>query len=280
MKRKSIILLDILMVLSFPFAAFAESGRNFVQPASVATASSATPLESKEANTLDNYSVFQPLSETDDYEEIKVLESEMLERANALYSFGKLNKKMTASDIDYNKAVKIYMDHTESVFNDSMADMEKFRSFLDTAEHIWVLQVSLGNQTVTYTFNIGRPVRDEIRDLLTSEQIEEMEREAGHWKIVKVAWGNGKGDDYKDYIREGMAQENLRDESSVVVIGGTPEISQPLAITYEEETVKVIPTNTTANDRLKALMKRNGIQSRMDNPIEICDLDDYIAALN
>ena len=209
-----------------------------------------------------------------------MLESEMLERANALYSFGKLNKKMTASDIDYNKAVKIYMDHTESVFNDSMADMEKFRSFLDTAEHIWVLQVSLGNQTVTYTFNIGRPVRDEIRDLLTSEQIEEMEREAGHWKIVKVAWGNGKGDDYKNYIRKGMAQENLSEELSVVVIGRTPEISQPLAITYEEETVKVIPTNTTANDRLKALMKRNGIQSRMDNPIEICDLDDYIAALN
>ena len=280
MKRKSIILLDILMVLSFPFAAFAESGRNFVQPASVATASSATPLESKEANTLDNYSVFQPLSETDDYEEIKVLESEMLERANALYSFGKLNKKMTASDIDYNKAVKIYMDHTESVFNDSMADMEKFRSFLDTAEHIWVLQVSLGNQTVTYTFNIGRPVRDEIRGLLTSEQLAKLEREAGHWKIVKVAWGDGKGDDYKDYIREGMAQENLRDESSVVVIGGTPGIGQPLAIMYEKETVKVIPASAAANDRLKSLMKQDGIQTPADDPIEICDLDDYIAALN
>lgn len=280
MKRKSTILLGGLMVLSFSFTAFAENGRNLIQPASVATNSSATPLESKKEVTLDNYSVFQPLSETADFEEIKALESEMLERANALYTFGKLKEKMTASDIDYNKAVKIYMDNTESVFNDSMENMEKFRSFLNTTEHIWMLQVSLGNQTVTYTFNIGRPVRDEIRGLLTSEQIAEMEREAGHWKIVEVAWGNGKGDDYKDYIRKGMAQENLNDESSVVVIGGTPVIRQPLAITFEAEKVKVIPTNTTANDRLKSLMKRDGIQPRANNLIEICDLDDYIAALN
>ena len=151
MKRKSTILLGGLMVLSFSFTAFAENGRNLIQPASVATNSSATPLESKKEVTLDNYSVFQPLSETADFEEIKALESEMLERANALYTFGKLKEKMTASDIDYNKAVKIYMDNTESVFNDSMENMEKFRSFLNTTEHIWMLQVSLGNQTVTYT---------------------------------------------------------------------------------------------------------------------------------
>ena len=66
----------------------------------------------------------------------------------------------------------------------------------------------------------------------------------------------------------------------MVVIGGTPVIRQPLAITFEAEKVKVIPTNTTANDRLKSLMKRDGIQPRANNLIEICDLDDYIAALN
>ena len=77
-----------------------------------------------------------------------------------------------------------------------------------------------------------------------------------------------------------MAQENLNDESSVVVIGGTPVIRQPLAITYEEEQVKVIPTNTTANDRLKSLIKRNSIQPQANNLIEICDLDDYISALD
>lgn len=47
MKRKSTILLGGLMVLSFSFTAFAENGRNLIQPASVATNSSATPLESK-----------------------------------------------------------------------------------------------------------------------------------------------------------------------------------------------------------------------------------------
>ena len=75
MKRNSIILLGGLIVLSFSFTAFAENGRNLTQPASVATDSSATPLESKKEVTLDNYSVFQPLSETDDFEEIKALES-------------------------------------------------------------------------------------------------------------------------------------------------------------------------------------------------------------
>ena len=280
MRRKRTILLGIFMVLSFSFTAFAKNESNAVQPAFAPVSSPAALPKAKKEAGLDDYSVFRPLSETDDFEEIKALESEMLKRANSLYTFGKLKKNMTASDIDYNKAVKIYMDNADSVLNDSMKNKEKFRSFLDTAEPIWVLQVSLGNQTVTYTFNIGRPVRDEIRGLLTSEQLAKLEREAGHWKIVKVAWGDGKGDDYKDYIREGMAQENLRDESSVVVIGGTPGISQPLAIMYEKETVKVIPASAAANDRLKSLMKQDGIQTPADDPIEICDLDDYIAALN
>ena len=47
-----------------------------------------------------------------------------------------------------------------------------------------------------------------------------------------------------------------RRESSVVVIGGTPEISQPLAIMYEGEKAKVVPTNAMANDRL---MRRAGL---------------------
>lgn len=271
MRRKRTILIGIFMVLSCSFTAFAENESNAIQPASAPVSSPAV---------LDDYSVFRPLSETDDFEEIKALESEMLKRADSLYTSGKLKKNLTASDIDYNKAVKIYMDSADSAFNDSMKDREKFRSFLDTAEHVWVLQVSLGNQTVTYTFNIGKPVRDEIRGLLTSEQLAKLEREAGRWKIAKVAWGDGKGGDYKDYIRKGMAQENLRDESSVVVIGGTPGIGQPLAITYEKETVKVIPASAAANDRLKSLIKHNGIRTPADNPIESCDLDDYIAALN
>lgn len=77
-----------------------------------------------------------------------------------------------------------------------------------------------------------------------------------------------------------MAQKKLNDKSSVVVIGGMPMLRQPLTIAFEVEKVKVILVNTTANDRLKSLMKRDGIQLQANNRIEICDLDDYIAILN
>lgn len=280
MKRKCFILFGMLWVLSFSFTAFSQNGKNFIESDAMAADLDTTSLDVEKKIALDEHSVFQPLSETNDFEEIKALESEMLERAHALYTFGKLKEKMTASDIEYDKAVKIYMDSAESVFKDSIKTPEIFRSFLDRTEHIWMLQVCLGNQTVTYTFNIGRPLRNEIKDLLTAEQIAEMEREAGHWKIVKVAWGNGEGENYKDYIRKGMKQEDIKDESSVVVIGGTPVISQPLAITYESENVRVIPTNTTANNRMKSLMKRGGIQPRANGLIEVCDLDEYLAAFN
>lgn len=280
MKMKSMFMLAALAVLSCSFVAFAENELGLPQLSSSLDNSLAAQTNFKNEVTLSDYSVFKPLSETDDFEEIRILEGEMLERANALYNFGKVNKKMTASDIDYSRAVRIYMDDTETVFNDSLKSIEDFYSFLDTAERIWVLQVPLDNQTVTYTFNIGRPIRDEIRSLLSPEQIAEMESEVGHWKIVKVAWGNVEGEYYKDYIRKGMEQESLDDESSVIMIGGTPVIGQPLAIALGAEQIKVIPTNSTADDRLKSLMSYDGVQSRLSSGIGIFNLDDYVAALN
>lgn len=260
MRQRGLILMGLLLTVLFSFPVFAD-----------------TEIETD--NAIEKYSTFIPLSETDDFDEIKALESEILERTQTLYTVGKLKEKMEPSDIDYDKAVKIYMNGAESVFNDSMADPNEFCAFLDQAEYIWVLQIPLGDQSVTYTFNIGMPVREEIKYLLTPEDIAEMESEVGHWKLVKAAWGNEKAENYKDYIKRGMAQGGLAEESPVVVIGGTPVIRQPLAIAYEQGGVKVIPVNETANRRMKSLLERTGMQTVTDNAVEVCDLKDYLEAL-
>ena len=250
MRRKGLVLFSAAFILAFSSTTFAES------PA------------------------FQPLSQTEDYHEIKALEEEMLERANALYEFGKLERKMRSTDIDLNKVVKIYMDGPDSIFSHSMADQAAFLSFLENTEHIWVLQVDLGSQTVTYTFNIGRPVREEIKHLLTPEQISEMEEEEGRWKIVKVAWGDTAGEDYKHYIKRAMAQEGIDEELPVILIGGTPEIWEPLAVLYDAGEVTLIPSSETANNRLRLLLNANGAQPLSSGrEIEVCSLEAFFTAL-
>ena len=233
------------------------------------------------------YSAFQQLSETADFPEIKALEANLLEQAHRLYTYGELSREITPSDIDYNRAVKIYMDGAEPAFDDSLESPEHFRAFLENAEYIWVLQVDLGSQTVTYTFDLGKPVQDDIRSLLSPEQIAEAERQAGHWRLVNTTWGQEAGESYRSYIKRALEQEQLDREASVVIIGGTPELRYPAAVLYGPEGVKIIPADPTANKRMKALLTNSrgssgadsGIGDCSDDRIAVCDGEAYRTAL-
>ena len=61
------------------------------------------------------FDFFEKLEDSKDYEEIEKLEYDMLEEANHLYELGDIHDKMNLDDIDFGKAVKIYMGNTINI---------------------------------------------------------------------------------------------------------------------------------------------------------------------
>ena len=252
MKKKTFISCFSILILAFIcIGTFTMFKKTFAMQLDMATSSNSTEayMNYKEFN------FFEKLEDSKDYEEIEKLKYDMLEEANRLYELGDIHDKMKLEDIDFGKAVKIYMGNTINVsdFQDSRALFEK----LSTQDYIWELPVKVNNSFLTFTFNIGKPVDESTVDLLSDSDIDIINSRIGHWFLLRVSWNNLDTIDYRSYVNDILQKNNLLDRNKMfVLVGGIEPVYQPILLEVGDKVDSVI---IPCGDTMSALsMLRNG----------------------
>ena len=191
-------------------------------------------------------SFFETLTDSKDYAEISALKDEILASADELYEVGEIKTKLRETDIDFNKAVKIYVDNSLTI-----SDLEDSKSLLEkisNAEYIWELPVKINNNLLTFTFNIGKPLDESVAHLLTDEGIERIKSREGHWFIVRTSWNNTSDMDYRAYVNNVMKDYNRsRDDGLFILVGGFHPVYQPILLEIKDKVTGIItPCGGTA----------------------------------
>lgn len=95
----------------------------------------------------------------------------------------RLSGTLTAEDIDYSQAYQVYID--TDIFTAGYTPDEALPA-LDTQNSVIHIPIVDGETMLLVTLNKGLPVRDESREILTDEQITELESNVGKWILASV----------------------------------------------------------------------------------------------
>ena len=243
-----------------------------------AVQSDATTL-SNSAETYMKYKEFDFFEKLDskDYEEIEKLKYDMLEEANRLYELGDIHDKMKLDDIDFGKAVKIYMGNTINIsdFQDSKALFAK----LSTQDYIWELPVKVNNSFLTFTFNIGELVDKSTADLLSDSDIDIINSRVGHWFLLRASWNNSDTIDYRKCVNDILQKNNLLDSNKLfVLVGGIEPVYQPILLEVGDKVDSVIvPCGETMSALSMLVNNRNnsGLIARSIKENGVLSLDEF-----
>lgn len=211
-------------------------------------------------------SFFESLTDSGDYAEISALKDEILSSADELYKVGEIKTKLRESDIDFSKAVKIYVDNSLTV-----SDLENAESLLEKLSnvgYIWELPVKTDDDLLTFTFNIGEPFDGSARGLLTDEDIEMIKSREGHWFLLSTSWNNPNDMDYRAYVDNVMNDNNLsRDDALFVLVGGFDPVYQPILLEIKDHVTGIITPCEGTAATFSMLIRdniRQSLQSRED----------------
>lgn len=185
----------------------------------IATASNAVP---------NSHSAFISLEDTDDFQEIKNLENEIVAQANIMLHGYEDPVIVTKDDIDWNTAVKLYSQSPE-LFEDA-PDMERY--YTETG-YIWVLPIYVNDITLEITFNKGLEVSENARELLSDEAIEKLEASVGKWEMIGGRF-IPKTFNYKSDIEQTMHLAGIPTDCHSFILSGLIGISMPMVVTVED----------------------------------------------
>lgn len=190
-------------------------------------------------------SFFESLTDSEDYAEISALKDEILSSADELYEVGEIKTKLRESDIDFSKAVKIYVDNSLTI-----SDLEHSKSLLEKLSnvgYIWELPVKTNDDLLTFTFNIGQPL---------------------DWFLLSTSWNNTSDMDYRVYVDNVMKDNNLsRDDALFVLVGGFDPVYHPILLEIKDHVTGIItPCGSTAATFSMLIRDnvRQSLQSRED----------------
>ena len=223
------------------------------------------------------FDFFEKLEDSKDYEEIEKLKYDMLEEANRLYELGDIHDKMNLDDIDFGKAVKIYMGNTINIsdFHDSKALFAK----LSTQDYIWELPVKVNNSFLTFTFNIGKPVDKSTADLLSDSDIDIINSRVGKWFLLRASWNNSDTIDYRNYVNDILQKNNLLDSNKLfVLVGGIEPVYQSILLEVGDKVDSVIvPCGETMSALSMLANERNnsGLIARSIKEKGVLSLDEF-----
>ena len=274
MKKKTFIsCFSILILASVCIGTFTMFKKTFAMQLDMATSSNSTEayMNYKEFN------FFEKLEDSKDYEEIEKLKYDMLEEANRLYELGDIHDKMKLDDIDFGKAVKIYMGNTINIsdFQDSKALFAK----LSTQDYIWELPVKVNNSFLTFTFNIGEPVDKSTADLLSDSDIDIINSRVGQWFLLRASWNNSDTIDYRKYVNDILQKNNLLDSNKLfVLVGGIEPVYQPILLEVGDKIDSVIvPCGETmsALSMLRNGTNNSGFRARSIKESGVLSLDEF-----
>ena len=136
-----------------------------------------------------------------------------------------LRPVVTRDDVDLSKAYKIYVGG--NIFRLPTNNLSEIVAFLEGSHIIYLVPVKIGGDTFVANISRRMPVNDNLRRVLSVEELMEFEERVGTW-IVSGMEGYAEGEIENYYER--AARVSGRTDVQPILVGGQPGFRLTIAL--------------------------------------------------
>lgn len=160
-----------------------------------------------------------------DYAEISTLTNRVLDAMSGMCA------DVTAADIDWSRAYKVYADESDvySSYKEQQMTYDEIKQHMEY--YVWVLPVQVKNAYFHVTISQGMPLTEDesVLAVLTEEQKEQIREETGKWiPVVTEQLDEDKTAEQIDrQIADAVGKENIH---RAFVMGGSPKLRSAVAV--------------------------------------------------
>lgn len=176
--------------------------------------------------------------------ELSNISDKIVTAVNDVYS--DKNISITAEDINYDSAFKIYVD--TNVFKLSTNVVGEIENALENGNYIYLLPIDTVNGTVVVNFQKGLPLSENAKAILSEEEQQEVLDNAGKWVISSLALYKNGNSNY-DYEKK---LSSIIDEipADTILVGGLPIFQDVVALIPNSDGVieEIVPVTATDYD--------------------------------
>lgn len=177
--------------------------------------------------------------------EVMDISDEIVTVVNEIYENRDI--KVTAEDIDYSKAYKVYVD--TNIFRLSTNKSDKIKETLETGNYIYLLPIDVSDGTIVVNLQKGLPLSENSKKVLSLEEQQEVLDNVGKW-IVSSVYFYENGNLNFDYERKLKSLIGVIPEDTMLV-GSLPIFEDVVALIPNEDGIieSIVPLSTLTKEK-------------------------------
>lgn len=177
--------------------------------------------------------------------EVMDISDEIVTVVNEIYENRDI--KVTAEDIDYSKAYKVYVD--TNIFRLSTNKADKIKETLETGNYIYLLPIDVSGGTIVVNLQKGLPLSENSKKVLSLEEQQEVLDNVGKW-IVSSVYFYENGNLNFDYERKLKSLIGVIPEDTMLV-GSLPIFEDVVALIPNEDGIieSIVPLSTLTKEK-------------------------------
>lgn len=177
--------------------------------------------------------------------EVMDISDEIVTVVNEIYENRDI--KVTAEDIDYSKAYKVYVD--TNIFRLSTNKADKIKETLETGNYIYLLPIDVSDGTIVVNLQKGLPLSENSKKVLSLEEQQEVLDNVGKW-IVSSVYFYENGNLNFNYERKLKSLIGVIPEDTMLV-GSLPIFEDVVALIPNEDGIieSIVPLSTLTKEK-------------------------------
>lgn len=164
--------------------------------------------------------------------------------------------KVTAEDIDYSKAYKVYVD--TNIFRLSTNKAEEIKKTLENGKYIYLLPIDVSDGTIVVNLQKGLPLSENSKKVLSLEEQQEVIDNVGKWIVSSLCfYENGNLNfDYESKLKSlfGVIPEDT------MLVGSLPIFEDVVALIPNEDEIveSIVPLTTQSQEKGLSAYRTSG----------------------
>lgn len=160
-----------------------------------------------------------------DYAEVSTLTNRVLDAMSGMCA------DVTAADIDWSRAYKVYADESDvySSYKEQQMTYDEIKQHMEY--YVWVLPVQVKNTYFHVTISQGMPLTEDesVLAVLTEEQKEQIREDTGKWIPVETEQldEDKAAERIEQQIADAVGKEKI---NQALIMGGSPKLRSAVAV--------------------------------------------------
>lgn len=177
--------------------------------------------------------------------EVMDISDEIVTVVNEIYKNRDI--KVTAEDIDYSKAYKVYVD--TNIFKLSTNKADKIKETLETGNYIYLLPIDVSDGTIVVNLQKGLPLSENSKKVLSLEEQQEVLDNVGKWIVSSVHFYENGNLNF-DYERKLKSLIGVIPEDTMLV-GSLPIFEDVVALIPNKDGIieSIVPLTTQSQEK-------------------------------